>query len=92
MSTVDQVPLAARFRILGRVQGVGFRPFVARLASLLNVAGWVKNTPEGVIIHAEAPADVMAVFGDRLRREFRPRPRSMTSAAMRQPLKAIGNS
>jgi hydrogenase maturation protein HypF len=69
VSTVDQVPLAARFRILGRVQGVGFRPFVARLASLLEVAGWVKNTPEGVIIHAEGPADVLAAFGDRLRRE-----------------------
>lgn len=69
MSTVDEVPLAARFRILGRVQGVGFRPFVARLASTLKVAGWVKNTPEGVIIHAEGPADVLAAFGDRLRRE-----------------------
>jgi hydrogenase maturation protein HypF len=65
----DQVPLAARFRILGRVQGVGFRPFVARLASSLNVRGWVKNTPEGVFIHAEGPADVLTVFGDRLRRE-----------------------
>ncbi len=72
MSTIDEVPLATRFRILGRVQGVGFRPFVARLASLLDVAGWVKNTPEGVIIHAEAPADVLAVFGDRMRRELPP--------------------
>ena len=35
----------------------------------LKVAGWVKNTPDGVIIHAEGPADVLAVFGDRLRRE-----------------------
>ena len=69
MSTVDEVPLAARFRILGRVQGVGFRPFVARLASMLKVAGWVKNTPEGVIIHAEGPADVLEAFADRLRRE-----------------------
>ena len=69
MSTVDELPAASRFRILGRVQGVGFRPFVVRLASLLKVTGWVKNTPEGVMIHVEGPRDAVAAFGDRLRRE-----------------------
>lgn len=35
------------------MQGVGFRPFVWRLAREYGVAGWVKNDAEGVLIHAE---------------------------------------
>lgn len=34
-------------RIVGQVQGVGFRWFVYERASELGVAGWVKNTPTG---------------------------------------------
>ena len=34
-------------RIVGRVQGVGFRWFVYERASELGIAGWVKNTPSG---------------------------------------------
>lgn len=37
----------------GVVQGVGFRPFVFRLAESLNVKGWVNNNSTGVMIHAE---------------------------------------
>ena len=39
----------------GIVQGVGFRPFVARLARARGLHGWVKNAPDGVDIHVEVP-------------------------------------
>ena len=39
--------------IKGQVQGVGFRPFIYRLAQKMNLNGWVKNTADGV--HIEVP-------------------------------------
>jgi hydrogenase maturation protein HypF len=39
--------------IQGLVQGVGFRPFVYREALAHGIRGWVKNTPQGVIIKAQ---------------------------------------
>ncbi len=44
-------------RVRGTVQGVGFRPFVLRLATEIGVRGWVRNDAEGVLVRAvgEAP-------------------------------------
>ena len=42
--------------IRGAVQGVGFRPFLYRLASELRLSGWVSNTSQGVIVEVEGPA------------------------------------
>lgn len=39
-----------RLIIDGRVQGVGFRPFIANFSSSRNITGWVKNTNQGVTI------------------------------------------
>jgi acylphosphatase len=39
--------VARRFRVTGRVQGVGFRVFVLRAAEAEGVGGWVRNTPDG---------------------------------------------
>jgi acylphosphatase len=39
--------MVLHFLIQGRVQGVGFRWFVNREASELNLRGWVRNTEEG---------------------------------------------
>ncbi len=60
---------ARRFIVEGRVQGVGFRPFLARLAHGLGLAGEVANVGgrvEGVV---EGPADSIQAFMRRLRAE-----------------------
>ncbi|MDH7499765.1 MAG: acylphosphatase, partial [candidate division NC10 bacterium] len=51
-----------RIRIQGIVQGVGFRPFVFRLAEERGIKGWILNTPEGVEIEAEAEKIVLDEF------------------------------
>lgn len=43
----------AQIRVSGQVQGVGFRPFVYKLAHELGLAGWVRNDSEGVEIAVE---------------------------------------
>ena len=45
---------AVRVAVFGVVQGVGFRPFVYRLARRCGLAGWVRNSGAGVDIHLEA--------------------------------------
>ncbi len=45
----------ARIVICGTVQGVGFRPFVYRLANELQLSGWVSNSAQGVLIEIEGP-------------------------------------
>jgi hydrogenase maturation protein HypF len=51
-----------RVHIDGTVQGVGFRPFVYRLAQEYGVSGWVTNTAQGVIVEAEAPSEQIDTF------------------------------
>ena len=60
------------FVVTGTVQGVGFRPFVARLARRLGIDGWVCNDGCGVTIRARAPAAVLDDFAARLRSEAPP--------------------
>jgi hydrogenase maturation protein HypF len=64
-------PNIRRLKIVinGTVQGVGFRPFVYRLAHELHLRGWVSNTSQGVFIEAEADETTLAVFAERLQTE-----------------------
>ena len=56
---------AVRVSIRGVVQGVGFRPFVYRVAALRSIRGWVLNGDTGVEIHAEAErGEIEAFLGD----------------------------
>ncbi|HTY57664.1 MAG TPA: carbamoyltransferase HypF [Bacteroidota bacterium] len=48
--------------VRGAVQGVGFRPFVYRLATGLRLGGWVLNSPAGVFIEAEGEKDALDQF------------------------------
>lgn len=54
--------MRCRFLIGGAVQGVGFRPFVYRLAIEYQLSGWVKNNPAGVIIEVEGDSGRIAAF------------------------------
>jgi hydrogenase maturation protein HypF len=53
---------ACSIRVRGVVQGVGFRPFVYRLAHANTLAGWVLNGDQGVEIHLEGAEDDMEAF------------------------------
>lgn len=57
---------AHRYRISGQVQGVGFRPYIYRLAHHCHLVGWVKNRVGHVEIHVQGPADALKTFADTL--------------------------
>ncbi len=53
----------ARGRVKGIVQGVGFRPFVYKIATRLGLGGHVANTPEGVDIEIEgSPGSIQSFY------------------------------
>ena len=59
--------------VRGAVQGVGFRPFVYRLARDLQLGGWVRNDAQGVRIEVEGAPAALRSFCLRLRRDLPPR-------------------
>lgn len=61
-----------RVEIDGIVQGVGFRPFVYRLASRHGLIGWVCNTPACVLLEAQGGKEALAAFVDGIRQEAPP--------------------
>ena len=56
----------------GQVQGVGFRPFIYRLAVEGGLSGSVGNTSDGVRIEVQGPPEQVDAFAVRLRRELPP--------------------
>ena len=65
-------PLRRRVRVSGLVQGVGFRPYVYRLATELHLAGHVGNDTAGVFIEVEGDRLAVDAFEQRLAAERPP--------------------
>ncbi len=70
-----------RLLVTGQVQGVGFRPFVYRLAAEMNLTGWVLNDASGVTIEVQGAPAAVGAFGGRLRTDL---PRLARIATRRQ--------
>jgi len=66
-------PCRLRIVILGAVQGVGFRPFIYRLATERGLAGWVKNSEQGVVIEVEGAKENLDAFVIEIEKEKPPR-------------------
>jgi hypothetical protein len=60
--TVTAKPATQRLRITlrGAVQGVGFRPFVYRLATEMSLTGWVLNSSAGLVVAQQAVISITA--------------------------------
>lgn len=71
-SCLAQLSVRVRVGVGGAVQGVGFRPFAARLAAACGVAGFVRNTEGGAVVEAEGEPAAVAAFRERLVREAPP--------------------
>jgi hydrogenase maturation protein HypF len=81
MAADDQTPPSAgarrcrRLVVTGVVQGVGFRPWIWRLATSLALDGWVENDSSGVTIEVEGEEAAVAAFERGLRGSPPPRAR-----------------
>jgi hydrogenase maturation protein HypF len=61
-----------RYRVVGLVQGVGFRPFVHATATALGLTGTVANDSAGVVVEAEGAPEAVAALGAALSRDAPP--------------------
>ncbi|MCI0472261.1 MAG: carbamoyltransferase HypF [Ignavibacteria bacterium] len=66
------MPHRIKISIKGAVQGVGFRPFIYKLAKSLDLKGYVSNTNEGVVIEAEGSENFLQEFILRIKNEKPP--------------------
>ncbi len=63
---------AQRITVRGLVQGVGFRPYIYRLAETYEVYGTVENANDAVYIHAEGTIEQLAAFLEAIPRDMPP--------------------
>ncbi len=71
-SVSDGTPQYHRILVRGTVQGVGFRPFVYRIAHACRLYGTVVNTPAGVRIEVCGDLDDLNDFYEQLREDIPP--------------------
>lgn len=64
--------MVRRYRVEGEVQGVGFRWYVREQARVLQLAGWVRNEPDGSVVLVAA-GELAAI--NALERQLRVGPR-----------------
>ena len=81
---------ACSIRVRGVVQGVGFRPFVYRLARANTLAGWVLNGEEGVEIYLEGTEPGLQAFVRDLKTQ--PPPAATIAEIEVQPAAPVGLS
>ncbi|HJW88299.1 MAG TPA: acylphosphatase, partial [Dehalococcoidia bacterium] len=87
-SIADLELTRARVLVRGVVQGVGFRPFVHRLAHEHGLKGWVLNSTEGVVIEVEGPSARLEAFLRDL--EGKPPPRAVVEKVEASFLPPLG--
>ena len=85
---VSLKPERLKVVVRGAVQGVGFRPFVYRVATELKLNGYVSNTAQGVFIEVEGHRDLLEQFQRRIQTE-KP-PRAIVQSTTSSFLDAIG--
>ncbi|MEM3631158.1 MAG: acylphosphatase, partial [Nitrososphaerota archaeon] len=66
---MEKEKIRARIKVSGIVQGVGFRPFVYRLATSLKLNGFVKNMVTGVLIEIEGSKKSIEIFLKRIKED-----------------------
>ena len=71
-TTATKPIVRVRIALYGAVQGVGFRPFVYRLAQELDLAGWVINSASGLMLEVEGEQVSVIEFARRLDTERPP--------------------
>lgn len=82
------MPSASSIQVRGVVQGVGFRPFVYRLAREHGLVGWVSNVEDGVAIHVEGDDQSLRAFLQQLKTQ--PPPAAAISSVQSRPAALSG--
>jgi hydrogenase maturation protein HypF len=90
VTVLDSTIARHHLHLRGLVQGVGFRPYVWRLASELGLAGWVRNDGGGVDLEVEGEGAALAAFARRLPLEIPPLAR--LDAIDSQPMATQGDA
>ena len=92
MATVGEAPAGTRerrrIRVDGTVQGVGFRPYVYRLARELGLGGHVLNDERGVLVEVEGDVAALTSFAQRLPSEAPPLAR--VERVLSEPIASTG--
>lgn len=71
-SITSNVTKRIRYHFSGIVQGVGFRPFIYRIATRHSLTGFVQNRSDGVIVEVEGPEESIASFISGVNKELPP--------------------